>query len=301
MTEELVMILDILRGTSYAMTPLILAAVGEIVAERAGIVNIGLEGIMLLSGFMAVVFAEMAMNPWIGVLAGIGMGALIGLIHGYITAYLKGDHIISGLGINLFALGTVAFGIEAVWGVRGYYTPPLEAKVPIIPGIEISPLFIVMILITIGTYYLLYKTSIGLKIRAVGENPEAADVVGVNVELTQLLSAVYGAALAGLAGAFLSIDWLAAITKELPAGRGFIALALVNFANWNPILALGGGALFGFFWTLAEWIKNMAAIKAIIPVTLMNTIPYIATIAVVAGLIGRSRPPAHVGRPYKRE
>lgn len=301
MAEELVMIVDIIRGTTYAMTPLVLAAVGEIVTERAGIVNIGLEGIMLLSAFMAVFAAEATLNPWVGVLAGTGMGLLIGLIHGYITSYLKGDHIISGLGINLFALGTVAFGIEAVWGVRGYHTPPLEAKVPRIPVLEASPLFIIMVLLVLGTQYMLFKTSMGLKIRAVGENPEAADVVGVNVELTQLLATMYGGALTGLAGAFLSIDWLAAITKELSAGRGFIALALVNFANWSPLLALGGGVIFGFFWTLGEWIKNMAAVKAVIPVTLMNTIPYIATIAVVAGLIGRSRPPAHVGRPYKRE
>ncbi len=298
---DLTMILDIIRGTTYAMTPLILAAVGEIFNERAGIVNIGLEGIMLISGFMAVVAAEMTLNPIIGVLAGVAIGAFIGLIHGYITAYLKGDHIISGLGINLFALGAVAFGIEAVWGVRGYHTPPDAAKVPDIPVLEISPIFIAMILITIGTHYLLYRTSIGLKVRAVGENPEAADVVGVNVERIQLLATIYGAALTGLAGAFLSIDWLTAITKELPAGRGFIALALVNFANWSPLLALGGGLLFGFFWTLGEWIKNMAAIKAVIPVTLMNTIPYIATLAVVAGLIGKSRPPRYVGRPYKRE
>ena len=298
---DLTMILDIIRGTTYAMTPLILAAVGEIFNERAGIVNIGLEGIMLISGFMSVVAAEMTLNPIIGVLAGVAIGAFIGLIHGYITAYLKGDHIISGLGINLFALGAVAFGIEAVWGVRGYHTPPDAAKVPDIPVLEISPIFIAMILITIGTHYLLYRTSVGLKVRAVGENPEAADVVGVNVERVQLLATIYGAALTGLAGAFLSIDWLTAITKELPAGRGFIALALVNFANWSPLLALGGGLLFGFFWTLGEWIKNMAAIKAVIPVTLMNTIPYIATLAVVAGLIGKSRPPRYVGRPYKRE
>ncbi len=299
--SELGMIIDIIEGTTYAMTPLVLAAVGEIFNERAGIVNIGLEGIMLLSGFMAVVAAEATLNPLVGVLAGIATGAFIGLIHGYITAYLKGDHIISGLGINLFALGGVAFGIEAVWGVRGYHTPPDAAKVPDIPVVNISPIFIAMILIAIGTHYLLYRTSMGLKVRAVGENPEAADVVGVNVERVQLLATIYGAALTGLAGAFLSIDWLTAITKELPAGRGFIALALVNFANWSPLLALGGGLLFGFFWTLGEWIKNMAAVKAVIPVTLMNTIPYIATLAVVAGLIGKSRPPRYVGRPYKRE
>jgi len=298
---EVEFIIDVLRLTTFSMTPLLLAAVGEIVTERAGVVNIGLEGIMLISAFMAVMAAEAARSPWAGVLMGLAIGALIGLIHGAISIYLKGGQIISGLGINLFAYGFVAFGIEAVWGVRGYYTPPPIAKVPRIPVLDISPLFVAAVAITLITHYVLFKTGIGLKVRSVGENPQAADAVGVRVERVQLLSTIYGAALAGLAGVFLSIDWLAAITKELPAGRGFIALAIVNFANWNPMLALGGSLLFGFFWTLGEWMKNIGWLKAIIPVTLINTIPYIATLAVTAGVIGRSRPPRFVGKPYLRE
>ncbi|MET1128518.1 MAG: ABC transporter permease [Thermoproteota archaeon] len=291
---------EVARLTTFSMTPLLLAAVGEIIAELAGIVNIGLEGIMLLAGFAAVAAAE-PFGPLAGLLAGLGTGLLLGLVHGWISVYLKGDQIISGLGINIFALGFVAFGIEALWGVRGYYTPPPEAKVPRIPSLGISPTFLLAVAITIASYYVLYRTSLGLKIRAVGERPDAADSVGVHVERVQLGAAVVGAALAGLAGAFLSIDWLAAITKELPAGRGFIALAIVNFANWNPLLALGGSALFGFFWTLGEWVKNIGTVKALVPIPLLNTIPYVATLIVTAGLIGRSRPPAHIGRPYRRE
>ncbi|MET1160514.1 MAG: ABC transporter permease [Thermoprotei archaeon] len=295
------MVLEVVRLTTFSMTPLLLAALGEILTERAGIVNIGLEGILLIAGFVAVMFAEAYTSPLAGLLAGTLIGAFIGLIHGYISAYLKGNQIISGLGVNLFAYGFVAFGIEAVWGVRGYYTPPPSAKVPRIPGIDISPVFVIAVILSIIMYYVFEKTGIGLTIKAVGENPHAADVVGIHVERVQLLATVIGSALTGLGGAFLSIDWLAAITKELPAGRGFIALAIVNFANWNPLLALGGSVLFGFFWTLGEWIKNLAVVKAVIPVTLINTIPYIATLAVTAGLIGRSRPPRHVGVPYKRE
>jgi len=298
---EVEFILEVLRLTTFSMTPLLLAAVGEIFTERAGVVNIGLEGIMLISAFTAVMAAEAASSPWLGVLAGLATGALIGLIHGAISVYLKGDQVISGLGINLFAYGFIAFGIEAVWHVRGYYTPPPVAKVPRIPFLDISPLFIAAVAITLITHYVLFRTRIGLKVRSVGENPQAADAVGVRVERVQLLSTMYGAALAGLAGAFLSIDWLTAVTKELPAGRGFIALAIVNFANWNPMLALGGSLLFGFFWTLGEWIKNIGWLKAIIPVTLINTIPYIATLAVTAGVIGRSKPPRSVGKPYLRE
>lgn len=298
--EALSQLAEIARLTTFSMTPLLLAAIGEIITELAGVVNIGLEGIMLLAGFTAVAAAE-AWGPLAGLLAGVLTGALVGLLHGWISVYLKGDQIISGLGINIFAFGFVAFGIEALWGVRGYYTPPPEAKVPRIPGLGVSPTFIAAIVIAAASYYVLYKTGIGLKIRAVGEKPDAAESVGVHVERVQLAATIAGAALSGLAGAFLSIDWLAAITKELPAGRGFIALAIVNFANWNPLLALAGSGLFGFFWTLGEWVKNIGTIKAIIPIPLLNTIPYVATLVVTAGLIGKSRPPTHIGRPYRRE
>jgi len=295
------LVVGVLRLTTFAATPLLLAAVGEIFTERAGVVNIGLEGIMLISAFTAVMAAEASSSPWLGVLAGLATGALIGLIHGAISVYLKGDQVISGLGINLFAYGFVAFGIEAVWHVRGYYIPPPATKVPRVPILGISPLFIAAVAIALATHYVLFRTGVGLKVRSVGEDPRAADAVGVRVELVQLLSTVYGAALAGMAGAFLSIDWLTAVTKELTAGRGFIALAIVNFANWNPLIALGGSLLFGFFWTLGEWMKNIGWLKAVIPVTLINTIPYIATLAVTAGVIGRSRPPRSLGKPYLRE
>ncbi len=294
-------IAEIARQTTYAMTPLVLAAIGEIVTEKAGVVNIGLEGIMLLSAFIAVYVAEATGSPWLGLAAGTVLGAFLGVVHSLISNYLKGDQIISGLGVNLLALGLVPFGIEAVWHVRGYHTVPPEAKVPALPLLRVSPVFILTVLIAIGTHYMLNNTGYGRKIRAVGENPEAADVVGVNVELVQTVATVYGAALAGLAGAFLSIDWLSSITKELSAGRGFIALALVNFANWNTLLALAGGALFGVTWTAAEWLKIIPEIKALVPISLINTLPYIATLVVVAGFIGVSRPPAHIGRPYKRE
>ncbi len=296
-----VFILDFLRAASFAMIPITLAAIGEIVTEKAGVVNIGLEGIMLLSAFVAAVAAEATGSPWLGLLAGLATGTLIGLLHGIISAYLKGDQIISGVGINILALGFVPFGIIVVWNVAGYHPVPPEVQVPRLPLLGISPLVPITIAIAIATHLLLYRTRLGMAIRAVGENPEAADTVGIRVERVQLLATAYGASLAGLGGAFLSIDWLSEITKEISAGRGFIALALVNFANWNTILALGGGLLFGALWTIAEWFKTMAEIKAVIPVTLINTIPYIATLAVTAGFIGRSRPPAWIGRPYKRE
>jgi len=298
---DLTLLLDVVLKSTWALMPILLAALGEIFSERSGVVNIGLEGIMLLSALAAVAVADYFLNPWAGVLAGVGMGLLIGVVHGVISVYLKGDQVISGIGVNLFAYGFVAYAIEVIWHVRGYYTPRYEAKMPRLPVIGVSPLFILSIALAIVMYFILYKTDYGLKVRAVGENPEAADVVGIHVERTQFISTLVGAALAGLGGTVLSIDWLAAITKELPAGRGFIALAIVNFANWNPTYALGGSFVFGFLWTLSEYLKNLEVAKALIPIPLINTIPYIATLAITAGLIGRARPPRHVGKPYKKE
>ncbi len=295
------MIIGFLQDTSFALVPITLAAIGEIVAERAGVVNIGLEGIMLLSAFMAALGAEAFASPWAGLAVGLLTGVVLGVFHGVVSAYLKGDQIIAGVGVNMLALGAVAFGLIVVWGAAGYHQVPSHAVVPRIPVLGVSPVFIATIVIAVATHWVLYRTRIGLAVRAVGENPEAADSVGIRVERVQFLATVYGAALAGLAGAFLSIDWMSSVTKEISAGRGFIALALVNFANWNPLLALVGGTLFGALWTVAEWTKTMAALKALLPPTLMNTIPYIVTLAVVAGFIGKSRPPAWVGRPYRRE
>jgi len=292
------MVLSILIQTAYASTPLLLSSVGEVLSERAGIVNIGLEGIMLISGFVGVVVGQELLNPLAGVLAAVAAGALIGLLHGFITAYLKGDHVISGLGINLFALGFVPYGIYAVWGVRGYFNPSDQAKVPKIFGV--SPIFIASLVIVFLIQYLLFRTKFGLSLRACGEDPHAADASGVRVERMQLLAAVIGSSLSGLAGVFMSLDWLTTITKDLPAGRGFIALAIVNFANWNPLLALLGSYIFGFSWVAIEWLK-ISALKQIIPVTLLNTIPYIVTLAVTAGVLGRSRPPKYAGVPYKKE
>ena len=283
----------------YAMTPILLTAVGEIVAERAGVVNIGLEGIIMIGALAAALAGEKAANPWAGLAAAALVGAALGLLHAVLTAYLKGDHIIPGVGVNILALGLVPYAILSIWGQAGQHQVPDYAKVPHVAGV--SPVSIAAIVIAVAAWYLLYRTSLGLSLRAVGENPEAADTVGVRVERLQTAAVVLGGLLAGLAGGFMSIDWLGTVTKEIAAGRGFIALALVVFSNWNPLIALGGAALFGFFDVLREWVKVMPSVKAVVPDTLLNTIPYIVTLAAVAGVLHRVRPPAHVGQPYKRE
>ncbi|MEM2021483.1 MAG: ABC transporter permease [Zestosphaera sp.] len=293
-------IINLLVSTSYAMTPLTLTAVGEITSERAGVVNIGLEGMISVSALVSVAVATQTLNPWLGLLAGVGVGALIGLIHGLISAYGKGAQIISGVGVNIFALGFVPYMIIALWGVAGYKQVPEAGRVPRLAGL-VSPIFIFCVLIAIATHYVLFRTSLGLKIRALGEEPQAADTLGVHVERLQLIATIYGGALAGLAGAFMSLDWLGTITKEIAAGRGFISLALVVFSNWKPSLALLGGALFGSSWALTEWLKVLPGVKGVIPVTIINTLPYVVTLGAVAGVIGKARSPRRSGVPYLRE
>ncbi|HIC96770.1 TPA: ABC transporter permease [Candidatus Bipolaricaulota bacterium] len=296
---ELLVILLTLGFT--AMVPIALAAIGEIFSERAGVVNIGLEGLMVISAFVAVVGTKASLNPWIGVGCGVGAGTLIGLIHGSIGIYLKGDQIISGVGINLLGLGLVGFGMFALWG--GPFMLPAELHLPSLPAPwgKVSPIFLVMLALAVFTWWLLFRTALGLRVRAVGENPAAADVAGIRVERLRLGAVIYGAALGGLAGAFLSLDWTHTITKTLPAGRGFIALANVVFSKLNPLLALLGGFVFGFFDALSFWAANVPGISRLIPWQFMRMIPYVATLLVLMGVIGRARFPQALGRPYRRE
>ncbi|MBO8142180.1 MAG: ABC transporter permease [Firmicutes bacterium] len=284
------------------MVPLTMTATGEILSERAGVVNIGLEGILLLSAFGAVVGAE-AGGPLAGLVVGLGVGAILGLIHGVIAVYFRGDQIISGVGINILALGLVAIGIVWQWGVAGFHQVDRALRIPhlVTPLGSMSPMVIVTVLLAALTYYLIHHTNLGLQIQAVGENPAAADAAGVRVERVRLFGAVYAGALAGLAGAYLSIDWLATITRNLPAGRGFIALATVVFSRLNPFLAVVGGLIFGFFDGLGLLASTSREITQVVPYQFIQMLPYVVTLLVVTGVIGRARFPAASGQPYRRE
>ncbi len=285
-----------------AMVPIALAAIGEDFDEQAGVVNIGMEGILVISAFVAMVGTWAWGDPWLGVLLGLATGALIGFIHGIISIYLKGDQIISGVGINLLGFGLVGFSAVLIWGGKSWQLPA-QLWIPAmpVPWGSLSPFVLITVGLAFFTWWLLHKTAFGLRVRAVGENPEAADVVGVSVERTRLVAVVYGGALCGLGGAFLSLDWTHAITNTLPAGRGFIALANVVFSKLNPLLALLGGFLFGYFDALAIQLASLAGSAQPIPYQFVRMIPYIATLIVVAGAIGRARFPKAIGQPYRRE
>ncbi|OUM98128.1 MAG: ABC transporter permease [Firmicutes bacterium ZCTH02-B6] len=284
------------------MVPLTVTATGEILSERAGVVNIGLEGILLISAFTAVIGAE-AGGPLAGLMVGLLTGALLGLIHGIIAVYFRGDQTVSGVGLNILALGVVAIGIVDRWGAAGFHRVDRAFRVQPLstPLGAMSPMVIVTILLAALTWYLLQHTNLGLKIQACGENPAAADAAGVRVERVRMFGAIYAGALTGLAGAYLSVDWLATITENLPAGRGFIALATVVFSRLNPWLAVVGGLIFGFFDALGLIASTSQELTRIIPYQFIQMMPYVVTLLVVAGVIGRFRSPSASGQAYRRE
>ncbi|ABL87651.1 nucleoside ABC transporter membrane protein [Pyrobaculum islandicum DSM 4184] len=285
-----------------ASVPILLASLGEILMERSGVVNIGLEGIMLLGAFvapLAVDYLRYRVGMWlpdlvwpiIAMSAAIAIGASVGLIHGYISTYLAGDQIISGVAINLFAAGAVAYGIQAYWGVAGYKQVPDWAKA--------DPMWVTVFTFIVAgiMWYVLFKSRVGIIIRACGEDPDSAYNMGIDVYKVRLLSTIIGSALASLAGAYLSTAYLSVVTKEISAGRGFIALANVVFSNWNPLLAIVGAFIFGFFDALSYWLQTVGVARY----EITRMIPYIATLLIVAGVIGRAKPPRAVGKVFRRE
>jgi simple sugar transport system permease protein len=288
-------------GSLHAMVPITLTATGEVIGESSGLFNIGLEGIILMSAMTGALGAD-AGGPIVGLLIGVATGAAIGLVFGSICTYFKGVQLIAGVGINLFAAGLVTFWLIDL-GVPGHHAVADEGQMVDIstPLGDLSPMILVAVGLPFLVYVLLYRTKLGLKIRAAGESPQAADVAGINVHRLRLLSTVAGASLAGLAGAYISVDWMGSVTKEISAGRGFIALATVVFSGLNPMLVLLGGFIFGFFDNLAVWVATMPAVQRVIPWQFVSMAPYVVTLLVMAGVIGRVRFPAAMGIPYERE
>jgi len=292
-------ILSLLRISLHAMVPITLTAVGEIIGETAGLFNIGLEGALLLSAFAGAIGAEFG-GPLVGLLAGVVVGAGLGLLFSVINTYWKGTQMITGIGINLFAVGIVAFGLIKL-GAPGFHDVPKLAELAKLqtPIGAVSPMIFVALIVPFIAYWFLKRTRAGLILKAVGEAPEAADVAGININLVRLLATTFGGALAGLGGAYMSVCWIGSVTKDISAGRGFIALATVVFSGLNPLLALLGGFIFGFFQSLATWIKTLPSKP--IPWQFVEMLPYIVTLLVVSGVIGRVRFPKALGQPYKRE
>ncbi len=289
-------------------TPIAYGSLGGLFSERAGIVNIGLEGMMLTGAFAGVAASQFSGFAWLGVLAAVAAGGLLGLLHGVITVRFAGNQVVSGTGINIFALGFTAYMSQVLWGSRGAsegYVPGLSpVSIPILNDIPVigdiisghTPLVYLMIVITVLSYIILFKTPLGLRIRAVGERPEAADTAGINVFKTKYLCLIISGMLAGVGGAFLSLGHLNLFALGMTGGRGFIALAAMILGKWMPFGAFGASVLFGFADALQMRLQSLG----ILPPQIILAIPYILTIAVLAGVVGKAIPPSNY-KPYVKE
>ncbi len=288
-------------------TPIALASLGGIFSERAGITNIGLEGMMLMGAFSGVAISFFTGDPWLGVIAAVLVGALLGLLHAVLVVRFVGNQIVSGVGINILAMGFTAFMSQVFWGSRGAsesvqglreVSIPLLRDIPLIGPVigTHTPFVYLMLIITILSHVLLFRTPFGLRIRAVGEHPAAADSAGVNVFRTKYLCVVLSGMLAGLGGAFLSLGHLNLFAWGMTGGRGFIAMAAMIFGKWMPFGAFWASLLFGFSDALQMRLQSLG----LMPPQIILAIPYVLTIAVLAGAVGRANPPSDY-KPYVKE
>ena len=280
--------------------PLTLAAIGGLFCERSGIVNIALEGLMLAGAFAAAAATLWSGNPWFGVLMAAVTGAVVALVHGVVCIKFKGNHIVSGIAINILAMGAPPFIAGAFFGTTGS-TPDVARSLGTWKigwlGMEYSPLVYLSWLAVPFAYVLVFRTRFGLRLRAAGENPWAAEAAGVNVGKVRYIAVLLSGVFAGLGGAFLSIGYGTSFVRNMTAGRGFLALAALIFGRWTPVGAFLGCLLFGFFDAFQIRLQGVGRI----PPQFVQMIPYVVTMLVLVGFVGRARPPAALGKIYDRE
>ena len=280
----------LIEQTIVIAPPILITSVGACLSERSGVVNIGLEGIMLSGAFATTVVNIATGNPYLGILAGIVVGGLISLIHAVISINLKGDQIISGVAINLFALAATSFLIKTLYGVAG--------TTPQAPHLANKKLVLIIIYtIAILSHYLLFHTVLGLRIRAVGEHPLAADTVGISVYKTRYIAVLISGALGGLGGAYLTAVLLPSFSNNMSAGRGYIAMAAMIFGKWNPLGAILASLLFAFGQAFADVSKTIG-----LPISqqFLTMIPYVLTLLALVGFVGKSKAPKASGLPYEK-
>jgi simple sugar transport system permease protein len=282
---------SLLFSTIRLATPLLLAALGGLFSERSGVINIALEGLMLAGAFTAAAVTHYVGSPWIGLLAGIAAGVLVASIHAVACIRYKADQVVTGTAINIMMIGVPALLSGALFLSSG--STPQIPKEQLIPW---TPVVIAFVLVAV-TYYVLYYTPFGLRLRAVGENPEAADAAGISVKRMRYTAVLISGALAAIGGAYLSIGQSSLFTRNMTAGRGFIALAALIFGKWRPVQTMLACLLFGFAEAVAIQMQGVVDI----PVQFIQIIPYVLTIVVLAGFIGLSRAPRALGIPYQKE
>lgn len=299
----------LLRGATERATPIALGALAGVLCERVGVINIGIEGMLLSGAFTGSIVASAADNLYIGMLAGIPVGLLLGAVLAVLSITFRVDQIIGGTFINIFALGMTSYLAARVLvdyqdlnrpGTFSRVAIPVLSDIPLIgPLLYDNSIYVyLMFVLVAGLAFALFGTRWGLRARAVGEHPKAADTVGINVLGTRWRAVLLGGAVAGLAGTWFSLGSAGSFNENMTAGRGFIALAALIFGRWHPVGALGAALVFGFAEELAG---RLALLETSIPSEFLLMLPYVVTIFVVAGLVGRARPPAADGQPYVKQ
>ena len=295
MSLDLIIILAItlITSTLRATTPLLLAAVGGAFSERSGVVNIALEGIMLVGAWAAVYASFVTGNAWMGILGAMIAGVAVAGLHAVVCVHFRANQVVSGVAINLLAMGFTEFMMSKIWSNAGQ--SPAVAKIGDLWGL--NQFVYIAFALTFLAWYLLFYTPWGLRLRSVGEHPLAADTVGVNVYKMRYWGVLLSGLMAGLAGASLSIGLVSRFSNGMTAGRGFIALAALIFGRWNPIGAMWACILFGAADALGI-IFQMQGVP--IPSQFLQMAPYLVTMLALAGVVGRSTPPAKLGTPYEK-
>jgi simple sugar transport system permease protein len=303
----------VLNSTLRQSTPIILGALAGIMCERSGVINIGIEGMMLLAAFLGFLFNVWTGSLLLAVLGAALSGGVIGGLHALMSIALKVDQIISGTVINILATGFTGYFYQQGLTTQGKLTPiriPLLADIPIIGStfFENPPITYLALILVVLIHLLLFKTRWGLRTRAVGEHPTAADTVGIRVNYMRYVNVIIGGMLAGLAGGFLTLEAVGSFERGMTNGRGFVALAVMIFGKWTPFGAWGGALLFGFangLQTQIQFLKDQLppwlAWVGQIPHQFIGLLPYVLTIIVLAGFVGRARPPAAIGKVYEKE
>ncbi|HEV2251160.1 MAG TPA: ABC transporter permease [Candidatus Limnocylindria bacterium] len=312
MTWELLLGASVFAATLRLAIPIALAALGGTMTERSGVTNIALEGSMLVGCFFGVVAADRTHNIWIAIAVALFAGLLLAALHAFASITLRADQIVSGMALNILALGLTTYLDYQMYGTTG--TPADLVTVPdlhltFLDGIpylgealaDQNAIVWAALLLVVALQAFLFRTVLGLRWRAVGEHPRAAETVGVDVRRIRYAAVLVSGALAALGGAYLSLGVVHSFTDGMTGGRGFIGLAAMIFGRWTPIGALAASLIFGYGNALSTSLQSATVGGAKLPVQLLGTLPYILTILAVAGFVGRSRPPAADGLPYETE